>query len=120
MPKVIFRPAPTPPPFPPPTPSYDTNSTIKISPFPFETGDDVEFQLPSLKVPNYLYFIISQLDPDSNVYWSISDNINEDVSQPVSSSFMVNIDSYASNDFQIDFFDQEHNIIWNIKATRID
>lgn len=40
MPKIIFRPNPSPPPFPPPSPSYPDNS-ISFSPMPFIEGQNV-------------------------------------------------------------------------------
>ena len=120
MPKVIFRPNPVPPPFPPPTPSYDTTSTIKVYPFPFESGSDTSFQLPSLNVPSYTFFRIFQFNPDLGIYVGVSDDISEQVSQPLSSSFTSEIDSFANNDFELRFFDEDNNIVWSIKATRID
>lgn len=119
MPKVIFRPNPVPPPFPPPTPSYDTTSTIKLRPHHFLSGDNVDFELPSLNVPSYDYFYISQFNPNSSRYDSLSDTIHEQVSQPVSSSFTAEGDSFANNDFELSFYSVDNVLVWTIKATRI-
>lgn len=120
MPKVIFRPNPVPPPFTPPTPSYDTTSTIKFDSFPFISGADVGFELPSLNVPNYTEFIICQLNPDTGFYAAMSDMIGGDVSQPLVSSFTAENDSYNNDDFEVQFLNEDFQTIWTIKATRID
>ena len=120
MPKVIFRPNPVPPPFPPPTPSYDTTSTIKVDPFPFVEGNDVSIQLPSLNVPNYAVFTVNQLNPDTGSYDQMSDILSEDFSQPVTANFTAEGDSYNNNDFELIFFNTDDEVIWTVKATRID
>ena len=58
MPKILFRPAPTPPPFVPPTPSYDTQIHATFEPLEFnpDTGLAVEFQNATL--PNFENFYI--------------------------------------------------------------
>ena len=56
MPKIIFRPNPTPPPFPPPGPVYPANS-LKITPYPFESGDECYFEI----------FNLQQIDDHKNV-----------------------------------------------------
>lgn len=48
MPKIIFRPNPTPPPFPPPGPVYPANS-LKITPYPFESGEKCHFEIFNLQ-----------------------------------------------------------------------
>ncbi len=58
MPKILFRPAPTPPPFVPPTPSYDTQIHATFDPLEFnpDTGLSVIFQNASL--PDFETFCI--------------------------------------------------------------
>lgn len=58
MPKILFRPAPTPPPFVPPTPSYDTQIHATFDPVEFspDTGLEVVFQNASL--PDFENFYI--------------------------------------------------------------
>lgn len=51
MPKIIFRPNPTPPPFVPPTPVYPANS-IKLSPFPFNAEQNVDACIYNLTLPS--------------------------------------------------------------------
>lgn len=120
MPKIMYRPNPVPPPFPPPAPSYDTTSTIKFIPFPYESSTDIYYELPGLNVPSYAYFRILQFDPNLGLYTNVSDDINDQVSQPLFSSFTTEIGSFDNNDFELLFFDKDDNIVWTIKATRID
>lgn len=62
MPKILFRPAPTPPPFVPPTPSYDTQIHATFEPLEFnpDTGLTVVFQNASL--PDFDNFNIESDD----------------------------------------------------------
>lgn len=62
MPKIMFRPAPTPPPFVPPTPSYDTQIHATFDPVEFDpdTGLIVVFQNASL--PDFENFYIATED----------------------------------------------------------
>lgn len=113
----MFRPNPLPPPFVPPTPSYDTTTTIRLNPFPFESGRDILFELPRLNVPDYSYFKIFQFDPDSSVYEHVSDDILGTVSQGVSGNFSAERDSFDNNDFEIRFYLDSFSPIWTIKAT---
>lgn len=47
MPKIIFRPNPTPPPFVPPTPE-PTENLVHINPYPFNEGDSLQVTLSNL------------------------------------------------------------------------
>ena len=42
MPKIMFRPNPTPPPFVPPTP-VPTDNLLQITPYPFEADEEFSF-----------------------------------------------------------------------------
>lgn len=50
MPKIMFRPAPTPPPFVPPTPPVIENS-IQITPYPFNEDTAITIKLSNLNLP---------------------------------------------------------------------
>lgn len=50
MPKIMFRPAPTPPPFVPPTPPAIENS-IHFTPYPFDEETAITIKLSNLNVP---------------------------------------------------------------------
>ena len=50
MPKVMFRPNPTPPPFVPPTPPEPTNIVV-LSKYPFEKGEPVLVYFKNVEVP---------------------------------------------------------------------
>lgn len=51
MPKIVYRPNPTPPPFPPPSPVYPANS-LKITPYPFEAYNSCNFNIINLQEIN--------------------------------------------------------------------
>jgi hypothetical protein len=53
MPKIMFRPAPTPPPFVPPTPPAIENS-IHFTPYPFDEETAITIKLSNLNVPQAL------------------------------------------------------------------
>lgn len=53
MPKILFRPAPTPPPFVPPTPTYDTTVYAKTNPFPVESGYFFTIKFSPANVPAF-------------------------------------------------------------------
>ena len=50
MPKVMFRPNPTPPPFVPPTPPEPTNIVV-LSKYPFEAYESVFVYFKNMEVP---------------------------------------------------------------------
>lgn len=58
MPKIIFRPAPTPPPFVPPTPSYDTTVYAQTNPFPTQAGSIFTVIFTPANVPAFDSVII--------------------------------------------------------------
>lgn len=51
MPKIIFRPNPTPPPFPPPGPVEPSN-LLKITPYPFGPEDVCDVEIINLQEIN--------------------------------------------------------------------
>lgn len=53
MPKIIFRPAPTPPPFVPPTPTYDTTVYAQTNPFPVPGGYGFTIKFSPANVPAF-------------------------------------------------------------------
>lgn len=53
MPKIMFRPAPTPPPFVPPTPTYDTTVYAKTNPFPILGGYIFTIKFSPANVPAF-------------------------------------------------------------------
>lgn len=59
MPKIMFRPAPTPPPFVPPVPSYDTQIHATFDPIEFDpdTGLTVVFLNASLPAFENFYLV---------------------------------------------------------------
>lgn len=78
MPKIMFRPAPTPPPFVPPTPSYDTQIHATFNPVDFtpDTGLEVVFQNATL--------------PDFENFNIVSENGTEITSPEPVASFAFN------------------------------
>ncbi|MEE1145390.1 MAG: hypothetical protein UHS32_01285 [Bacteroidaceae bacterium] len=59
MPKILFRPAPTPPPFVPPVPSYDTEVHFIVEPYPYEYGESVDVTFEMFNLPNHHTWYIS-------------------------------------------------------------
>ena len=51
MPKIIFRPNPTPPPFDPPTPPVQ-NPSVFFNPYPFEPDTPIHAVLTNLTLPS--------------------------------------------------------------------
>jgi hypothetical protein len=64
MPKVIFRPNPTPPPFVPPTPSYDTQIHATFDPLDFNPDNPPYVTFESANLPSYVGWRIE--DEDKN------------------------------------------------------
>lgn len=56
MPKIIFRPNPTPPPFVPPTP-VPTENLVSISPYPFGDYDQITVVFSNIIIPTGYSFI---------------------------------------------------------------
>ena len=59
MPKIMFRPAPTPPPFVPPTPSYDTQIHATFDPVEFNPDSGLEVVFQNASLPDFENFYIS-------------------------------------------------------------
>ena len=51
MPKIMYRPNPTPPPFVPPVPPVPTGPYMTISPFPFDSNTPVTSKIFNVEVP---------------------------------------------------------------------
>lgn len=58
MPKIMFRPAPTPPPFVPPTPSYDTQIHATFDPLEFDPDSGLEVVFQNASLPDFENFYI--------------------------------------------------------------
>lgn len=60
MPKVMFRPAPTPPPFVPPTPIDIEDESILFLTWPFQANESVRgvFRFDSMTKQNPIYFYL--------------------------------------------------------------
>lgn len=58
MPKIIYRPNPTPPPFPPPQPPYDDTLFVRINPFEFELNQTVTLNIQQGDFPPFNTFEI--------------------------------------------------------------
>ena len=97
MPKIIFRPNPTPPPFPPPTPA-PTENLVHITPYPFNSGDTLQVSLSNLQpFSGYLtvefgFFSTSEGDI------VVSDVIAQD-GEPIPTNF-EQYTGYPSNDVE--------------------
>ena len=58
MPKIVFRPNPTPPPFVPPTPSYATQLDIQCNPLPFDNDSGVALVISEANLPPFDLFTL--------------------------------------------------------------
>lgn len=77
MPKVIFRPNPTPPPFVPPVPSYDTRVDFYMRPLQYEAEQYVEVKIPSGNYPASSVVLLCQKNNGSEDFISILEFDNE-------------------------------------------
>ena len=108
MPKIMFRPAPTPPPFVPPTPSYDTQIHATFNPVEFDpdTGLDVVFQNASL--PDFENFSLA-LENGNDITTpepAASFAFNTPVSMSTEASYM------PSNTYYLGLADADLEPIW--------
>ena len=99
MPKIMFRPAPTPPPFVPPTP-VPTENLIHINPYPFNEGDSLQVTLSNL-APFSGYIVVEfgmfvPYEGDVVIYGTIAQ-----AGEPIPTNFNVDID-YSSE--EIDYY----------------
>lgn len=53
MPKIIFRPNPTPPPFVPPTPGYATELHVTLNPVEFTPDSGYEMTIAQASLPEF-------------------------------------------------------------------
>lgn len=73
MPKIIFRPNPTPPPFVPPTPPVIVNG-VQITPYPFEESQIISCRLVNVTPPaDFDSCEFCQLYDNSGQYITIAD-----------------------------------------------
>lgn len=84
MPKIIFRPNPTPPPFVPPTPGYDTQIHATFDPLNFNPDTPPFVTFSSANLPSY-------------VSWNIIDEYENPVIIPFDSSPFVPGTRYETN-----------------------
>lgn len=64
MPKIIYRPNPTPPPFVPPTPPISTTITGFFNPLPYTADSGVLITFREAVLPSFSYFTLGDLDND--------------------------------------------------------
>lgn len=80
MPKIIFRPNPTPPPFVPPTPIVLENASILFTTWPFQANESVKgvFRCDELPKENPVYFLFRFIDGSENQIIQTNCIFNED------------------------------------------
>lgn len=74
MPKIIFRPNPTPPPFDPPTPPVQ-NPSVFFTPYPFETDELLHAVLTNLDLPEDINIVEVDGYVEAWNDWSSGSNI---------------------------------------------
>lgn len=73
MPKIIFRPNPTPPPFVPPTPSYDTQINA-VSKYPYyNDSESLELKFSPAQVPPF--DVVKIFRDNSEIAQGITNNL---------------------------------------------
>lgn len=118
MPKIMFRPAPTPPPFVPPGPA-PTENLIHITPYPFEEQETIQVALSNLQsLPNYTiveFGGFSKQEDDFVIFSSIAES-----GEPIPTNFSVTV-YYPSID--IDYFIlhviDEQSVVTNVRLNLV-
>jgi hypothetical protein len=97
MPKIIFRPNPTPPPFVPPTPGYATQLDFYVKPIPYESYETIEILIPNVAMPEYDLFVLQQKTIDETSFEQIFDSSSEgfNFGSPFYSQFEKDYDGNA-------------------------
>lgn len=118
MPKIIYRPNPTPPPFPPPGPVYPTNS-LKITPYPFGSGDECKFEIFNLQEISDHKRVNLVCSLQSEEYTSVLENMSFNGS-PIITSFEIIVD-YDSTEISSYFVQvtKNDNSTYNIPLTLV-
>lgn len=112
MPKIMYRPNPTPPPFVPPVPSYDTEVHFIINPYPYENGDTVYLVFEMFNLPNHYTWTIGE--------YADSPMINPIVySQLIPSQAIECVTEgvvYSDESLYLYLFDDEFQLIYECQA----
>lgn len=80
MPKIIFRPNPTPPPFVPPTPPVQ-NPSVFFNPYPFEPDTPIHVVLTNLDLPANTNKICLQGYVEAWDDWAMFNNVDIEIGQ---------------------------------------
>lgn len=99
MPKIMFRPAPTPPPFVPPTPSYDTQIHATFDPLEFnpDTGLIIVFQNASLPDFENFYIVteagnqVTSLEPAASFAFNTEVSLSAEMSYNSSTTYYLEL-----------------------------
>lgn len=80
MPKILFRPAPTPPPFVPPTPTVLEDESILFTTWPFQANESVRgiFRCDALPKQNPIYILFEYNSSTANQNFQTNCTFNED------------------------------------------
>ena len=93
MPKIMYRPNPTPPPFVPPVPPVPTEPYVTISPYPFGSDEPINCRIFNVVAPaeaTYMIFDIS--DSDNTIV-----NMRVDIESPIVGEFDIQAVTLASS-----------------------
>lgn len=100
MPKIIFRPNPTPPPFVPPTPGPTENLT-HISPYPFDQQQDLQVSLSNLQPISGYSSVEFGMYVESEGGYIIAGEIAQQ-DEPIPTNFTI-ITDYSSDEIEYFF-----------------
>lgn len=106
MPKIIFRPNPTPPPYVPPQPVLATKVDIYVNPIPFMIEDVVQMKL-SKDGPITFVELNLQIRQDSSSDWSLLKAIvSSEVTWDEVFNTSIESDYIANAEYRAIFYDE--------------
>lgn len=110
MPKIIFRPAPTPPPFVPPTP-VPTENIIHLNPRQFSYSDVVSCYFENLvNVPEHDVVEFRQYSEPNEEFYIYGSIDLESISQSSPYQFTADYSSAETTYFYLVFFKGDDNV----------
>ena len=75
MPKIIYRPNPTPPPFVPPVPPVPSGPYMTIAPFPFDSNTPITSKIFNVEVPAESIRMFLQVADDGDLIFEAEEII---------------------------------------------
>lgn len=117
MPKILFRPAPTPPPFVPPTPPQENKAILAVSPLPAGDEDPITLVVRQFPAPAAYFFRICKLVSGGGYEQYCIQEYFDDITVGV--EYSTNAYKYVNvgDDYIIQYFNDEDEIIATYPAS---